>query len=114
MAKAVNGGCVDPVDAEGQRATDRGDRSAVVLAAPADRPVAAHRPGTEAHLGNSHVGSAKSPNRKGAFSGHELSSAWLSRGKVKAAARTRPLHVGRHGRPCGFVKIKPRRRTVHT
>src|SRR5277367_4208685 len=48
MPEAVNGGGVDPVDAAGHGATDRCNGGAVVLAAPAHRPVAANCPGAEA------------------------------------------------------------------
>jgi hypothetical protein len=59
MAQAIDRGGVDPVDAAADGMADGGDRIAVVLAAPADRPVAADRPGAEADPGDVHVGPAK-------------------------------------------------------
>ena len=72
---------------------------AVVLAAPAHRPVAANRPGAEADAGNSHVGCPESPNRKRAFRGHGLSFA------SSLADRETPWGFIE---PCCYIKLPPR------
>ena len=50
VAVAVDGGSVDPVDAERHSMPERGDRCRVILGTPRERPAAsAHRPSTSAH-----------------------------------------------------------------
>ena len=57
VAEAVGGGGVDPVDAELERAVDRGDRVVVLLWSPAELPPAApDRPGAEADGGDLEAG----------------------------------------------------------
>src|SRR5262249_60956359 len=49
VAEAVDGGCIDPVDAAVERLAHRRERRVVVLRTPAERPpAAADRPGAEA------------------------------------------------------------------
>ena len=48
MAEAVDGGGVDPVEAELDRAPNRGDRVRVVLRSPSEPPFAADGPGAQA------------------------------------------------------------------
>ena len=60
MAEAVDGGGVDPVDAQFECGVDGGDRILVILAAPAELPVtAAERPRAEADGGDVQVRFAK-------------------------------------------------------
>src|SRR5271166_2031087 len=77
MPEAIDCGCVDPVDPARHGVTDRGHGVPVVLAAPADRPIAANHPGPEAHARNLHVGRPELPNRKCAFTDHGLSFTFL-------------------------------------
>ena len=55
MAQTVNGGGVDPVNAQFQRAKDGGNGLGIILRAPAKFPIPADGPGTEANRGDSHI-----------------------------------------------------------
>ena len=73
MPEPVDGGGVDPVDAALDRMADGGDRLLVVLAAPADRPVAAaDGPGAEPDRRDVHVGAAEPPLRQRGLAGRRI------------------------------------------
>src|SRR5579859_4331993 len=67
MAEAIDCGGVDPINAARHGMADGGNRVPVVLVAPAHGPIAADRPGAEAHPGNVHVGPPELADRKRIF-----------------------------------------------